>query len=409
MGFFNSASWKTTEVKNPAVSMLPKCGTCGLYKSCRSPKLAPAGNGARRILFVGGAPDGDEDKSGRVFGGAPADRLRGMLDAVGVDMDACRMTYAAICHPPRNNIEETHVTSCRPNLLRVIKDERPNVIIPLGADAVRALLVPEWGTDIGAIRRWAGWAIPSPYHGAWVCPTYHPGDIKSDDVVLERIVRGHLDRAVGVENSKIAPFDARRAGDEIDIITRPDAFSRRLERLAGQSGVLAWDYETTGLKPERPEQQIFCAAFCLDGRDTFAGLVTPAVYPALSAVLKNANLRKVGSNIKFEERWSRAKLGHGVAGWHWDVMLAAHVADNRPDITSVKFQAYVRLGVGPYHWNSSVESYLSSVDGTANGLNRIREANPEDVLRYCGLDAVIEYHVMGDQQKEMRWQSCDRA
>jgi hypothetical protein len=103
--------------------------------------------------------------------------------------------------------------------------------------------------------------------------------------------------------------------------------------------------------------------------------------------------------MKFEDRWCRAKLGCGVKNFVWDGMLAAHVLDNRPDITSLKFQAFVRLGVGDY--NSHIEPFLRSKDKGGNEPNRIREAKLDDVLMYCGIDSLLEFKVARLQMKEM--------
>ena len=109
-------------------------------------------------------------------------------------------------------------------------------------------------------------------------------------------------------------------------------------------------------------------------------------------------LKKIASNLKFEERWTRAKLGHGVVGWHWDTMLAAHLIDNRPHITSIKFQAFVLLGVADY--SSHVEEFLKPIGDS--DYNRVEEMNEEDLLLYNGLDSLLEFKVMKKQKEIVR-------
>ncbi len=77
-------------------------------------------------------------------------------------------------------------------------------------------------------------------------------------------------------------------------------------------------------------------------------------------------------------------------------MLAAHCIDNRSEICSVKFQAFVLLGLADY--DSHIAPYLKSK--TANGVNRIRDLEEEDLLMYNGLDSLVEYIVM-ERQKEI--------
>ena len=119
----------------------------------------------------------------------------------------------------------------------------------------------------------------------------------------------------------------------------------------------------------------------------------------LSKVLRNPQLEKIASNMKYEERWTRAKLGHGVTNWGWDTMLAAHMLDNRGGISSVKFQAFVHLGIGNY--SSHIENYLKT--DSANDLNRIHELDMKDLLMYNGLDSLLEFMVMKKQKEVLQW------
>ena len=94
--------------------------------------------------------------------------------------------------------------------------------------------------------------------------------------------------------------------------------------------------------------------------------------------------------MKFEDRWTRTHLGHSVKNWKWDTMLAAHWMDNRRGITSVKFQAFVHLGISP--WNPHIEKFLKS-DSTREPNQITQEIEIRDLLIYNGLDSLIEFHV----------------
>ncbi len=43
--------------------------------------------------------------------------------------------------------------------------------------------------------------------------------------------------------------------------------------------------------------------------------------------------------MKYEDTWSREKLKQQGKGWLWDSMIAAHILDNRPGVTGLKFPA----------------------------------------------------------------------
>lgn len=408
MGFFPTAACQRQGATSPR---LPKCGECGLAKQCLSPRMAPTGSGKRKVLFIAEAPGEQEDRQGTQLIGDAGQCLRKMLDSIGVDLEECWKTNAVICRPPGNKIESKHIAACRPNVLRTISELKPEVIILLGASAVESVLEGEYGGNLGAIGKWVGWAIPSPRHNAWVCPTYHPSYVKrqNEDPPLVRIVTDHLRRAFALRGDlrPSTPLEGLRA--QIERLRSPTTLKTRLKGLLKAEGRLAFDYETTGLKPERSEQRIVAASFCLNGQDTFAGPVDPSVYPILSKVLLNPALRKIASNLKFEERWTWAKLGHGVAGWYWDTMLTAHYLDNRGGgsedkhhgggISSIKFQAFVHFGIGDY--SSHIAPFLKSSSG-ANGTNRILDVPMDDLLLYNGLDSLLEFMVAEKQQEALR-------
>lgn len=397
MTFFESSTWKGN---SRALPTLPRCGACGLYKTCKSPKMLLAGAGVSPILYVGEAPGAAEDEKGKPFIGEAGQTLRWLLAECGAALEDGWATNAAICRPPGNEIADLHIESCRPNVTNTILEKRPEVIILLGKSAVQSVVAPEWAGDLGEIGRWAGWQIPSGPYGAWLCPTYHPSFVarQREDPALVKIVKGHLKGALRKVGSRPVSPSLADLSRRVEVISTVASGIKRMEALAAKEGRLAFDYETTGLKPEREEQRIYCVSFCLEGQDTFACPVTPASYPALSAILRNPRLQKIASNIKFEERWTRKKLGHPVAGWEWDTLLAAHTLDNRRGVASIKFQAYVRFGIGDY--NQWAAPYFAAPGG-ANGLNSIDKAPQKDVLVYCGLDSLLEYMVAVQQMEEL--------
>ena len=79
-------------------------------------------------------------------------------------------------------------------------------------------------------------------------------------------------------------------------------------------------------------------------------------------------------------------------------MLNAHVLDNRRGITSVKFQAFVRLG--QEDWSTAIRPFLEGDD--ANGVNRIRDVDTKTLLLYCGMDALMEFKIAELQRKEFK-------
>jgi uracil-DNA glycosylase family 4 len=393
-GFFPPSVVNTPHISQ---STLPHCGQCGLARQCHSPQMPPTGKGKYKILFCAEAPGEQEDADGQQLIGEAGQLLRDILARMGKDLDDCWKTNAVICRPPKNVISPAYIEACRPNLIRTIKELNPSVIVLLGNSALDSLLPTEWGRQVGPVTRWVGYSIPSVLHNAWLCPTYHPSYAlrMNKDELLMGMMEKHIRHAFVLERKgcpsvpKLADYQS-----EVEIITRPRLVRARLRDLATKRGLLAFDYETTGLKPDSPEQRIVTCSFChsrppYDERDVWAGPIDESCMRALSAVLLNGKLRKVASNLKFEERWTRAKLGHPVVGWFWDVMLGAHVIDNRSGITGLKFQVYTLLGIGDY--DAEVQPYLKA--RSPNQLNRIHQVDLRKLLLYNGLDSLFEFMI----------------
>jgi len=393
-GFFKG---QTTKTKTPK---LPQCGKCGLYKNCISPKMEVTGSGTRKVLFVAEAPGEQEDRLGTQLIGEPGQLLRSTLEDIDVDIEDCSKTNSVICRPSSNKIEPYMISCCRPNLLQSISRIKPNVIVVLGKSALESLMFKEWKKDLGTIGRWVGWTIPSGQYNAWLCPTHHPSYLLKmhEDQQLMRIFKTHLKQAFKYESRPVKNYSLDKLRSQVEIITDPKQGGLRMKELLKKKGVLAFDYETNGLKPDTPEHKIVSCSFCLNGKDTFATMIDESNQLVLSRILRQSNLKKVASNLKFEERWTRAMFGHGVRGWVWDTMLASHCLDNRSHITSIKFQAFIHLGIPDY--DSSIYPYLRS--GSSNGINRIEQADKKELLMYNGLDSLLEYLVAKRQRKQFK-------
>lgn len=100
--------------------------------------------------------------------------------------------------------------------------------------------------------------------------------------------------------------------------------------------------------------------------------------------------------MKFEERWSHAKLGTWVKNWWWDTMQAAHWIDPNPGVTGLKFQAFAKLGM-PY-FAGEVDGFFSSDSNSER--NRIHQVPIQSLLVYNGVDSVAELLLASVQMHE---------
>ena len=384
-------------------SHLPQCGTCGLHATCKHPRMPVTGGGGRGVLFVAEAPAAQEDEKGIQLTGRAGEVLRRVLARCGFDLEKDGWkTNAVICHPPRSRKPTTaEVACCYPNLAKVIKEYNPQVIIPLGGSAVAAVVGGIWRRDVGPVERWVGWRIPCQQYNAWVCPTWHPAHIiREDDPVLTRQFQQHIAAAV-TYTARPWGTDVPEWGADVRRVHDPAKAAAWLQRAAKMpQGAIAWDYETNMLKPDGPDAQIVSCAVAWGRTEPEKCIAFPWHGAAVGAMrtLLRSPIPKIASNLKFEDRWTRKEFGHRVRGWAWDTMLAAHVCDNRPGITSVKFQAFVRCGAPV--WNDKVEQFLKT-KGTENANAILREIDIDDLLLYNGLDALLEFRVACDQIREL--------
>jgi DNA polymerase len=383
----------------PVIGNRPKCKACGLKDKCISPKMKPTGEGRKKVLVVAEAPGAKEDERGTQLIGKSGQHLRNCLRELDWSLDKdCWKTNAVICRPPDNKMQDRYVKYCRPNLLQTVDELEPETIILLGARSVQSFIGHEWGKEIGGIGRWAGWKIPLQSRNAWVCSTYHPSYLlrenNAEAKVRELWFKKHLQDSLDFSGRPWSSVPTYK--DEIQIVLSEDEAASYIRRQASRECPVSFDYETNMLKPDSPKARIVSCAICWGGKDTIAYPWVGKAVKATQEVLRSS-IPKYGANIKFEQRWTKKEFGHGVRNWKWDTMQATHILDNRPGISSVKFQAFVRLGLPP--WDHHIESFLEDKEG--NTENRIDELDMSELLEYNGMDALVEYKLAKIQMKEM--------
>lgn len=392
-GFFSKA-----EITKQQTPRTPRCGLCGLYKHCLSPKMKATGKNKKNILVVAEAPGAEEDRNNIQLIGKAGQRLRKTLRKLGIDLDRdCVKTNAVICRREENKTpSDEMIECCRPNLLKTIEKYNPNLIILLGAVAIKSLLPVIWQEKIGTISRWGGYVIPCHKPNAWIAATYHPSYIiRKQDLVLDKMFEKHLRLAL---KHKKKPWTVPPSfKEQIEVILAPSQAAHILRGMRKKGGTVAFDYEANCLKPEGEGTEIICCSVCHKGKRTIA---YPWVGEAIEETdkLLKSSMPKVAANLKFEDRWTRVKLGHPVKNWLWDTMIAAHVLDYRPSITGLKFQAFVQLGVQSY--DKHIKPYLKSVGQSR--FNRIKELDLKELMLYNGLDSLLTYKIAMKQMKEFK-------
>jgi uracil-DNA glycosylase family 4 len=149
------------------------CRLCKLGRT-RTNAVPGEGHPHARIMLVGEGPGADEDAQGRPFVGAAGRLLDKIIAAMGLDRKEVFIGNVVKCRPPGNRVPESdEVSACIPYLARQIELIRPDILVILGATALKALIDPK-----ASITRMRGtWLVRS---GIMIMPTFHPAALLRD-------------------------------------------------------------------------------------------------------------------------------------------------------------------------------------------------------------------------------------
>ena len=383
-GFFTK---KETESISRPDGKVYSCTICGLFKDCIHPKMEPFGNFKKRILNIGEAPGEVEDQRGRQWQGRTGRLLQNTYKHLGIDLfDDCLNINAVNCRPPNNSSPDSfQIGCCRKRILNTIEQYKPKLIMLFGNAAVSSVIGHRWRKELGGIMKWRGWTIPDQDFKAWICPTFHPS---------------YVERTNAQEVDVIWENDIKQAFELLDVQfpVHKDPDIEIIDDLKVLNDIkdttIAFDYETTGRKPHATGHRIVCASVADTINHCYAFLIpnTKEGRQPFIDLLKRKSVGKVAHSMKFEEAWSIVRLKTSVTPWELDTMIMAHILDNRPGVTSLKFQVYVNFGIVDYA--SDIAPYLQATENNnGNAINKIfdllkRHDGKNKLLKYCAYDAI---------------------
>lgn len=388
------------------------CVSCGLYKNVLSPKIEPYGNFKKEIMVIGEAPGEIEDRRGMPWQGKAGRALQRKYKELGIDIfEDCVSINAINCRPTdqkgsNRTPNDFEVACCKRKVISAIKRYHPKVIILHGGIPTTSIIGDRWRRNLGGITKWRGWTIPDHIFGAWICPTFHPSFIEREekDGGVGAVWEQDLKRAF----SKVGDPLPRALKEEkcVEVVMDDDGAQALLKKIyRTRPEMMAWDIETTGLKPYNTDvHEIVCISFCWEEEKAYA-IPFPTERRAmalLKRILEDPRIGKIAANMKYEDTWMNVLHGIQVEPWIFDTMQAAHILDNRPGITSLKFQSYVRFGVVGY--DDAVAPYLRSAD--SNQPNRImelvkRKSSFHQLLLYNGMDSLMTFKLAKKQMEEV--------
>ena len=253
-GFFSKEDIQSLTVTQ---SRRLSCFTCGLFKDVKSPKMEPYGKFKKKVMIIGEVPGERDDRNGKPWQGKTGRLLQSILKDIGFDLfEDCVSLNAVNCRTPDDrNPTPNELNCCRDvKVLKTIIQYKPKMILLLGSEALKSFLAPRWKKSLGGknqaiTTKWRGWVIPDQDYKCWVCPTFHPSYVEKSENEVKEIWKNDLARAFA---SMETPFRKNK---------KPNIhYIEDLEDLFGlQEGMVAFDYETTGLKPHAEGHRIVCA------------------------------------------------------------------------------------------------------------------------------------------------------
>ena len=391
-GFFSN---KEVTQENKNKSVLPKCGACKLHKDCNSPKMKVRGNGIQPIMIIGSFPSERADSLGVPIVDS---YLRMTLKVAGINLKDCHLTNAVACYG--EDVDNKNGGFCSPKLLTEIRNVKPKLIITLGNVATYSVIGDRLKKGVSLFQT-RGYVIPDQKLKCWVAPLQDPINGKADDV-FKLFFEKELKQAVSYVNK---PFPVTKESDfNIECLKGEKDIIRALKRIDLKTDKpIAIDYETSGIKPHREGHYIKTCSLSVDSKSALSFVVTDKIKPYLNKILAS-NLKKIAANMKFEENWSRFVLDQPVKNWYFDTMLAAHILDNRPRITGVKFQTYLYFGVEDYSRHIDFGEDLK-----ANDFNAIEKIDLDELLWYNALDTIYEYKLYEVQKPQLKKRALNKA
>lgn len=406
-GFFKTIT-KAVVKKNPA-PLVKTCADCPLKdQECANRPVQAKGAGKKEVLILSGTMRVKK---------ASVDRLRSELKKVKIDLDEdCFFTSVIQSNNPSHEVKikdktkevsdsATYLDCCRIKILDFIKSTSPKVILCLGDRAISSLVKhrSDFRGRFPKIDNWESHCIPDQEYCAWIVPTWNipmleEYEEKDNGVIYTKRFRASLKMLADklkeerIEKRNDVSFCNPIMDDE-EAIREIEKCQRHIERTSGSFA--SFDYETTGIKPYAKGQKIICVSICYKDDYSFSFMLNNKTWPHFDSFLKNKNIKKVAHNIKFEEIWTREKRKIKVAGWKADTMLDAHILDNRTGLVGLKLQTYLYFGIAGY--DHEIDPFLDAPG--SNDLNKIEQASPKNVLKYCALDSLYGYWLAKKQDE----------
>src|SRR3989338_6582563 len=155
------------------------CSKCELSKS-RTHIVVDRGNPNAKVVIIGEAPGQNEDMEGRAFVGRAGKLLDKLMFEVGFDTNKDSLIInVAKCRPPDNRQPtQKEADTCKPYLKKQLELVKPEIILLLGATALKHIIPSKKGSAMGC--EVGQFFCHEAYPGVELMVLYHPAYILRD-------------------------------------------------------------------------------------------------------------------------------------------------------------------------------------------------------------------------------------
>ncbi len=309
-----------------------ECDKCPAL--CESRKQIVNGRGPKdaRVVIVGQAPGREEDRRGQPFIGPAGKTLYQWLEEAGIDADRdVYYTNAVRCIPPMKDNKEREPTdeeiaNCHDFLLDEIDEINPDIIIPAGAVALKALY-----DDAHKITAMRGTVLWHDELDIKMLPILHPSAAFHTWSIEEFALSDLRKAARELKDPRHNPADDKTAYTVCLDVESVEALADELVN----SEFLSFDTETTSL--DWQTGHVLCVG--LSDKEGTAFVVPvlgfmaeefwskkdkKRVIAALTRIFES-DVPKIAQNGKFDLLFLKHDLGIEVLNFVFDTMLGYHL------------------------------------------------------------------------------------
>lgn len=253
-------------------------------------------------MIISEAVDTAADRKGSYLSGAPGKLLWETLTEAGINRKDVYVTHAIKCIP-NEKIQAAELKACKPYLLQEIEEVDPQIIVTLGATALKAL-------SRGKITELHGQILTLGSRS--LIPTFSPGVALRDPSKLPALRQDLTRVSLAMKGEVVTEDDLHWS-----VIRTPKQWNEFLDEFQACKG-FACDIETTGLDSLEEGAAINSIQFGLDNDKNYALPLSARDSPwkkelhydmLKTLVDMSQGKTVVGQNFKFDNTWLRRIYG----------------------------------------------------------------------------------------------------